>query len=99
AGAADERVELWVAGGDEPAPYARLASELGVADRVRFLGHRSDVVPLLQAADAFIFPTSYDPFPLVLMEAIGCGTPLITSRAAGIAQVMTDEREGYLLDD
>ncbi len=99
AGAGDERVELWVAGGDEPAPYARLAAELGVADRVRFLGHRSDVVPLLQAADGFIFPTSYDPFPLVLMESIGCGTPLITSRAAGIAELMSDGVEGYLVND
>lgn len=95
----NDRVELWVAGRDDAAPYAQLARELGVADRVRFLGHRSDVVALMQAADAFVFPTSYDPFPLVLMEAIACGTPLITSRAAGIAEVMGDGREGYLLDD
>lgn len=94
-----EPVELWVAGQDDPSPYAKLAGELGVAERVRFLGHQSDVVTLMQAADAFVFPTSYDPFPLVLMEAIGCGTPLITSRAAGIAEVMVDGREGYLVED
>jgi UDP-glucose:(heptosyl)LPS alpha-1,3-glucosyltransferase len=95
----DDRIELWVAGGDDPAPYERLARELGVAAQVRFLGHRSDVVGLMQVADAFVLPTSYDPFPLVLMEAIGCGTPVITSRAAGIAEVMSDGREGYLVDD
>jgi UDP-glucose:(heptosyl)LPS alpha-1,3-glucosyltransferase len=98
-GVRDDRVELWVAGGDDRAPYVRSARELGVAERVRFLGHQSNVVGLLQAADAFVLPTSYDPFPLVLMEAIGCGTPVITSRAAGIAEVMTDGVEGYLLDD
>jgi len=94
-----ERAELWVAGGDDPTPHERLARELGVAHQVRFLGHRSDVVGLMQAADAFVLPTSYDPFPLVLMESIGCGTPVITSRAAGIAEVMTDGREGYLVGD
>ena len=76
---ADEHVELWIAGGDDPAPYRRLAGDLGVGERVRFLGHRSDVVGLMQAADAFVMPSSYDPFPLVLLEALACGTPVITS--------------------
>lgn len=99
ANADDPTVELWVAGGDDPEPYIRLARERGIEQKVRFLGHQSNVVGLLQAADAFIFPTSYDPFPLVLLEAIGCGTPVITSRAAGIAEVMTDGVEGFLLND
>jgi UDP-glucose:(heptosyl)LPS alpha-1,3-glucosyltransferase len=99
AGVGDPRVELWVAGRDDPAAYARLAGELGVAERVRFLGHQRDVAGLMRAADAFIFPTSYDPFPLVLMESIGCGTPVITSRAAGIAEVMNDGREGFLIEE
>jgi UDP-glucose:(heptosyl)LPS alpha-1,3-glucosyltransferase len=99
AAAGDDRTELWVAGGDDQAPYRRLAAELNIGDRVRFLGHLGDVVGLLQATDAFLFPTSYDPFPLVLMEAIGCGTPVITSRAAGIAEVMVDGREGFVVDD
>ena len=93
------RVELWVAGGDDPAPYERLAHQLGVAERVRFLGHRSDVVGLMQAADAFVMPASYEPFGLVLMEALACGTPVITSRAAGVAELMTENREGYTLED
>ena len=95
----DERIELWVAGGDDPAPYDRLAGELGVGDRVRFLGHRSDVVGLMQSADVFILPASYEPFGLVLMEAFACGTPVITSRAAGVAELMTEQREGYTIDD
>lgn len=95
----DERLELWVAGGDDPTPYRRLARELGAGERVRFLGHRSDVVGLMQAADAFLMPASYEPFGLVLLEALGCGTPVITSRAAGVAELMTDAREGYVVDD
>jgi UDP-glucose:(heptosyl)LPS alpha-1,3-glucosyltransferase len=95
----EERAELWVAGGDDAAPYQRLARQLALGDRVRFLGHRSDVVGLMQAADAFVMPASYEPFGLVLLEALACGTPVITSRAAGVAELMTDGREGYLVDD
>jgi UDP-glucose:(heptosyl)LPS alpha-1,3-glucosyltransferase len=95
----DERAELWVAGGDDPAPYERLAGELGLRERVRFLGHRSDVVGLMQAADAFVMPASYEPFGLVLLEALACGTPVVTSRAAGVADLMTDGREGYTVKD
>jgi UDP-glucose:(heptosyl)LPS alpha-1,3-glucosyltransferase len=99
AAVADGRLELWVAGGDDPTPYERLAGELGVWERVRFLGHRSDVVGLMRAADAFVMPASYEPFGLVLLEALACGTPVITSRAAGMAELMTDEREGYTVGD
>jgi UDP-glucose:(heptosyl)LPS alpha-1,3-glucosyltransferase len=95
----EQRAELWVAGGDDPAPYERLARELGLAERVRFLGHRSDVVGLMQAADAFVMPASYEPFGLVLLEALACGTPVVTSRAAGVAELMTDGREGYTVGD
>lgn len=95
----DERLELWVAGGDDPTPYQRLARELDVAERVRFLGHRSDVVGLMRAADAFVMPASYEPFGLVLLEALACGTPVITSRAAGVAELMTEGREGYTVGD
>jgi UDP-glucose:(heptosyl)LPS alpha-1,3-glucosyltransferase len=95
----DERLELWVAGGDDPVPYRRLAGQHGLGERVRFLGHRSDVVPLMQAADAFVMPASYEPFGLVLLEALACGTPVITSRAAGVAELMTEGREGYTVAD
>jgi UDP-glucose:(heptosyl)LPS alpha-1,3-glucosyltransferase len=95
----DPRLELWVAGGDDPALYERLAAELGVGERVSFLGHRSDVVGLMQAADAFVMPASYEPFGLVLLEALACGTPVITSANAGVAELMTDGREGYTIED
>jgi UDP-glucose:(heptosyl)LPS alpha-1,3-glucosyltransferase len=95
----DPRLRLWVAGGAERAPYLRQAEGLGVAERVRFLGHQADLAPLYQAADAFVMPTSYEPFGLVLIEALACGTPVITSRIAGMAGFMTDGAEGFLLED
>jgi len=95
--AGDERMRLWVAGGDEPAPYRRLAERLRVSDRVLFLGHQAEMRPLFQAADAFLLPTSYEAFGLVLLEALACGTPLITSGVAGVADFVSEGQEGFLV--
>ena len=89
---------VWVVGGDDPAPFAALARELGLGERVRFFGHRREVAPYLRAADLFVFPTAYEPFGLVITEALACGTPAITTAAAGAAELMEDGREGFLLD-
>lgn len=97
-GLRDDPWELLVVGGDDEGPFRALAAELGIAPQVRFLGHRPDVAPFLQAADAFVFPTSYEPFGLVITEALACGTPVITARRAGAAELMRDGREGLLLD-
>ena len=90
---------LWVVGGDDPQPYAELAARLGVGERVHFAGHQEDVAAWLRAADALVFPTSYEPFGLVILEALACGTPVVTSRLAGAAELVTDGREGFLLDN
>jgi UDP-glucose:(heptosyl)LPS alpha-1,3-glucosyltransferase len=94
----DERLHLWVAGSAEAGPYERLAERAGIAARVRFLGHQAELAPLFQAADAFVFPTTYEPFGLVLIEALSCGTPVITSRLAGMAGWMEDGEQGLLLE-
>jgi UDP-glucose:(heptosyl)LPS alpha-1,3-glucosyltransferase len=98
AASGDQRLHLWVAGSAEAGPYERLAERAGIAGRVRFLGHQAELAPLFQAADAFVFPTTYEPFGLVLIEALACGTPVITSRLAGMAGWMEDGAQGLLLD-
>lgn len=90
---------LWVSGGDDPTDYVQMARELGANDRVHFLGHQADIAPWLRAADALVFPTHYEPFGLVVLEALACGTPVIASRAAGAAELITDGIEGALLDN
>lgn len=59
--------------------------------RVLFLGRRTDVSHLYAAADAFIFPTLYDPFPNAALEAMASGIPIIVSRIAGVSEIVSDD--------
>jgi len=93
-------VKLLVSGKDDPEPYKRKAAELGIADKVVFnIGLTREINKIYSAADAFVFPTRYEPFGLVITEAMASGLPVITSRLAGAAEVIDNVSEGYLLDD
>ena len=82
--------ELWVAGGDPPAAWERLASEIGVSAQVRFLGPRRDVERLYAAADALILPTRYDAFANVTLEAAASGCVPVTTPQNGAAEWFGD---------
>ena len=71
---------LLAAGGDGVDRYRRLAQRLGVADHVRFLGSCPDIRDVFFAADFLVHPTFYDPCSLVVLEALACGLPVITTR-------------------
>lgn len=59
---------------------------------------REDVVHLLTAATVFVCPSIYEPFGLVNLEAMGCGTAVVASRVGGIPEVVVDGETGYLVD-
>jgi len=67
-----------------------------VGDRVRFLGGRNDVRPLYAAADCFILPTRYDPFPNTALEALAMGLPSIVSSRCGAAEVVEQGKGGWV---
>lgn len=88
---------LAVAGQDRRArDYARLAAQLGCAERVRFLGPQPEVKPYYGAADALVLPTLYDPFPNVALEALACGLPVVTSTQCGAAELLA--QTGLVVD-
>jgi glycosyltransferase involved in cell wall biosynthesis len=76
-----------------------LAHQLGVADSVRFLGGcgREDVAKLMQRATALALPSRSEGWPLVLAEALACGTPVVASRVGGIPEMFTDGIGGILV--
>lgn len=90
---------LIVLGNQPAARFVKLAQRLGVSDRVHFLGRRDDIQRYYAAADLFVFPTAYEPFPNVNLEAMACGTPVLTSATAGGADVIHDGENGYVVAD
>ena len=90
---------LLVAGGPRTARWERLARRLGVADRVRFIGYCADTRNCYFTADFLVHPTFYDPCSLVVLEALACALPVITTRANGASELLHPLQEGYVLDD
>jgi UDP-glucose:(heptosyl)LPS alpha-1,3-glucosyltransferase len=90
---------LLVAGNRHTAEVERLARRIGVADRVRFVGYCRDMRNCYFAADFFVHPTFYDPCSHVVLEAMACGLPVITTRYNGASELLHPPREGYVLED
>lgn len=92
-------VHMLVVGAVSPAPYAGELDRLGLASRVRFVGPSGDVGYYHAAADVFALPTRYEPWGLAIVEALGSGLPVLTTRLAGASVAVEDGRTGRLLDD
>lgn len=75
-----------------------LAARLGLAQRVHFVGPQDDVRPWYGMADVFALPTLYDPFPNVVLEALACGLPVMTSASCGAAEILGDSPCGRVCD-
>ena len=76
--------------------YATLARGLGLSGRVTLAGPQSDPRPFFGAADAFVLPTLYDPFPNAALEAMACGLPVITSTKSGAAELVLEHDAGLV---
>lgn len=95
-------VSLAVVGNPKPiARYRELASQLGVQERVHFLGSLHDLRPAYTAADCLAHPTLEDSFAMVVLEALAHGLPVVVSGPAhcGISRQLRHGVEALLLDD
>jgi UDP-glucose:(heptosyl)LPS alpha-1,3-glucosyltransferase len=90
-------VSLIVVSPTPPGPWEALARELGVESRAHFRPETRAVERYYAAADLLLFPTVHDAFGLVITEALAAGLPVVTSRAAGAAELIDHGRDGWLL--
>lgn len=90
-------VVLIVVGAGHAAPFEQQAARLGVRARVVFTGPRQDLPELYRAADAFVFPTSYESFSLTCMEAMACGLPVFATAVGGIEDYLQDGVNGRVI--
>lgn len=97
-----EVAHLIVVGKDkETARFQKIAADTGSSTaqskRVHFVGPQKDVRPYYAAADALVFPTIYEPFGSVVLEALACGLPVITTDRCGGGEILTQGVDGFVL--
>jgi glycosyltransferase involved in cell wall biosynthesis len=80
-----------------PSELRAVAQELGIADRVRFVGHLVDVFPWFDALDVCVHATDGEPFGLVLVEAMALGKPLVATALGGPLEIVEEGSSGLLV--
>ena len=82
---------LLIGEGPEEDRMRRRTARLGLAGRVRFLGRRDDVPALMAAADLLVLPSAFEGLPLVVLEAMAAGLPVVASRIGGVVEALGPE--------
>ncbi len=74
------------------------ARELGVQERITFHGFDPKPEEAFRAADVFVYPNEYDPFGMVVTEAMASGLPCVVGKRIGAAELIDDGQDGFLCD-
>lgn len=88
---------LFCGDGPEISDTYRLVDELGIEDKVIFLGKREGVQEIYSIADALLLLSEKESFGLVLIEAMACGVPCIGTNIGGIPEVISDGENGFIV--
>ncbi len=89
------RIQFAGTGPTMPEIEIRVA-EMGLTERVEFLGDRSDIDCLLRRSSVFALPTNWEGFPLSILEAMRAGLPIAASDVGGVSESVIDGRNGFL---
>ncbi len=93
-----ENVKLIVVGNDGITPYIGIAKKLGVGKKIVHVAFTNEMKKYYAAADAFVLPSLYDTFALVVLEAMASGCAVVSSKYAGVSELIEDGREGFVVD-
>lgn len=91
-------IKLLVVGRGDADKYAKIARKAGVSQHVIFGGIVQNMREYYAAADLLVFPTHFEPFGLVITEAMASGLPVIITKHAGAAELITHMKDGLLLE-
>jgi len=95
----DDTIRLKLAGPGDQIPWRGLSKALGLSeDRCQFLGRvpYPEMPDLYRAVDAVVLPSFTESCPLVALEAMACGTPIIAADVGGVSEVVRDGETGWL---
>ena len=95
----DRRLRVDVVGRADIAGYRHQISDLNLAGQVFWHGATAEVERWMAGADALVLPTQYEPFGLVIVEAMAMGLPVVTTRLAGAAALISPDVNGLIQDD
>lgn len=95
--AALDRAHLAVVGDGDAKPYVKLADDLGISNRVHFVGATENPEAIFCDADVFLLPTYEDVWGIAVIEAMAAGLPVVTTDAAGVANLVSSSGAGFVV--
>jgi N-acetyl-alpha-D-glucosaminyl L-malate synthase BshA len=91
-------VLVLIGDGPERSQCEILCRELGIQDRVRFLGKQIELVPILSVADLFLMPSQSESFGLSALEAMACEVPVISTSVGGLPELQVHGETGFIAE-
>lgn len=92
-----DKIKLLITGTGNFQPYKELANSLKVLDRIIFTGFVPKIKDYYAASDIFIFPSLYEAFPGVILEAVASGLPVLTAKVNGAEEAVKDGINGFFI--
>ena len=91
-------LRLWLVGDGELRPsIEEMVQKLGLGDRIRFLGTRSDIPKLMACCDIFVLSSKWEGFGLVIAEAMAAGKPVVATSVGGVPELVENGLTGLLV--
>ncbi|MDH5644374.1 MAG: glycosyltransferase family 4 protein [Candidatus Heimdallarchaeota archaeon] len=88
---------LLVGEGEDRCALEKQTTDLGLQNRIRFLGHRNDVDKIMQISQIFVMSSSWEGFPYVIIEALANGLPIVATDVGGVSEGVINNKTGYLV--